>query len=397
MLSSLDTTRTRPDRTWTRSTSSIVASILVVGALVVGCEAAGTREVHDLVIDTGNGREVVRWVYGSADTVRWSGTDVAVGDRVGDDVASTTDYAVASARTVDGRPFARLDDDEVRDEAFVVSKIPFTTDVRVVATRTTFDLRYFDGRGWFSLADEIREGRRVDVAPVPSYGRLRGFGALTVDEADALADAVERDGQAWAIGWTFDAEAVSEEGRPSVDLPDGGDGPEVPVDLDAYRVTVAWAQEGVTVDESAYQAPATRLVFDTIASGTQGADPRETRFLLIDDDAALRALWSDVYVDSLTPPPIPEVDWARETIVAVRREVQPTAGYGVAITGATVDEGDLYVDVAFTDPPDGALSATVLTTPWTVARVLGIVADVVWFQDADGSELIGVARRGDGR
>lgn len=363
---------------------TIPTLFLVLAGLLAACAPVGTRELHEVVLASADGATKLRYVYGSADTMVLNGRVRGIGDTVGD-AAQDVSYAVAGARRVDGDPYLATAVDRPLEPPMTVARIPLTSDLRVRTSAPVARALYFDGSRWHSLGRDLTAGRTLNVAPGPTSGRLRGVGSLTPAEADAIANAIAASGRPALVALlpegTFAdrAETQALAARPA----DG---------LDEYRHTALWIQRGLPVDAAAYAPPADDSIVEVVASGDQGEAPGEDTFVLLDDPEALLRFWNAVHAASFAPPPVPDARFERETLLGVRLAERPSGGYGVEIENVTVEDGEAYVDVRTTEPAEGELSTTVVTTPWVLVRVLGVEASVAWFRDAESGELIAVAR-----
>ncbi len=65
----------------------------------------------------------------------------------------------------------------------------------------------------------------------------------------------------------------------------------------------------------------------------------------------------------------PRVDFAREMVVGVFLGSRPTAGFGVEILSALVEQEVLVVRFRETPPPGGRLLAQMITSPYHLAAV----------------------------
>lgn len=359
----------------------------LLAALLAACAPVGSRELHEVVLVADDSAVRLRYLYGSADTVSLDGRELELG-RLAGDTAEEDPYGVAAARTVDGAPLLRESLDATVDPPLSVARIPLTTDLRLTTREAVARAYYFDGRRWFELGRELEAGRTATVVPRPVSTPLRRAGALTPAEADALASGLGAEGRPLVVA-VLPVEALGGEDAPAelaARAPDG---------LDEYRHSVLWLQHGLATDEDAYRAPVRRGLFEVVASGDQGTDPRRDRFVLIDDRDALRSFWNEVHASAFTPPPLPEARFERETLLGVRLAQRPSGGYRIEVDRVAREDDELFVDVRLVEPAEGSLSTTALTTPWALVRVLGVDASIVWFRDPDDGALFAVARADD--
>jgi hypothetical protein len=107
----------------------------------------------------------------------------------------------------------------------------------------------------------------------------------------------------------------------------------------------------------------------------------------------LISLWNQAHGAVLTPPPLPEVDFRRESVIAIFLGQRPTGGYGISVVDLLLDNNEIYLDVRLTRPAPDAMVTQALTSPWLMVRVQRPGVQVAWFRNADTGELFGVARR----
>jgi hypothetical protein len=97
---------------------------------------------------------------------------------------------------------------------------------------------------------------------------------------------------------------------------------------------------------------------------------------------ARRAAWEHAWRENhrrvLPVPPLPEVDFEREMVLAISIGPRPTAGYGVRIRSAHVQDGKLRVEAVETRPAAGAILPTVVTHPYAFVRVPRFEGDVLF-------------------
>lgn len=357
-------------------------SAILLLFLAAACAPVGTRELHEVVLFAPDGATRYRYVYGSADSIPLDGTDRAL-DRTVGDAADGRAFAVAAARTIDGEPFLRASDEATVPAPLVVARIPLTTDLRVRTRVATDRSYYFDGAAWFQLPRGLEADLTRTVVPVPVSTPLRGAASLTPAEADALAAALASDGIAKVVA-TLDVGEGGEDPHPFA--------PSAPSGLDEYRHSAFWVQTRLSTDVDAYRPPPERFIFDVVARGDQGAAPPRDRFEVLTDVDALRSFWNAVQAEAFTPPPLPELRFDRETVLAIRLADRPTGGYGIDVVGVEEDGDELFIDVVLREPEPGATVTQAVTSPWALVRVLGTEAAVVWFRDPQSGELFAVAR-----
>jgi len=100
--------------------------------------------------------------------------------------------------------------------------------------------------------------------------------------------------------------------------------------------------------------------------------------LVVRDAEHWARVWSEHHRRRLPVPPVPEVDFAREMVLAVTCGERPTGGYGLRIVSAVERDGRLHVLARESRPAAGALLPTVVTTPYALARVPRFAGEVVF-------------------
>ncbi len=348
---------------------------LAVLVLLAACEPDAAPQLHDVTI-TGVLDQRISYFYGEPRTFVLDGETVTL--EVADPGAPRVPLAVTGALLVDGERFARSD--VTPPPAPVeVRRIPLTTDVQVRTAAPARALLYYDGNAWFVLGEDDQAGLDVRVTPRPRSARLRGLGELTVVEADTIANFLEGLDEALVVT-----------------VLQGDDVPRRSIDgLAEYRATALHVQTSLTADPESFR-PAPRTVqWEIVAAGQQAVNVPRPSYRLVRDEAELRSLWNQLNGAQLRVPPLPNVDFRRETILVAMMGQRTTGGYSVDVRGVTLEGGDLFVDVVLVEPAPDALTTQALTSPWTMVRVLrgGIAA--AWFRDPISGELLAVARRGD--
>src|SRR5690606_11449589 len=149
----------------------------------------------------------------------------------------------------------------------------------------------------------------------------------------------------------------------------------------------------IATDEGAFRPSPEQLAWETVASGNQATGVSSPRFEMISNQQQLVSFWTRVHASQLQPPPLPSVAFERETLVAIYQGQQTTGGYAVQARRVVEEGGELYVDVVFTEPAEGAVTTQAVTSPWTLVRVLRSGYSVAWIRDVSDGTLLGVARR----
>lgn len=349
----------------------IVLSALAVAALLAGCVPESAPSMHDVfVYGTLDAR--LSYLYGTPGEFLLDGSNVTLSEG-----ALAAPFAVAGSLLVDGRPYVRFGVAPLDPPPIRVSRIPLTTDLQLSLAGDVEAAVYFDGNGFFTLADGANAGTVQRVVPRQRLNRLRGLAQLTDPEADALADALTADGAPFVLGVL-----------PEADLPthtvDG---------LNEIRRSGVYVQSDVPTDAAAFRPGPQRVAWEPLASGNQAVDFDQQDFVLVTNANNLLNLWNRANGAQLQVPPVPQVDLERETVLAVFAGRKSTGGHGVSVRAVSIENGELYVDLVVTRPQPGALTTQVITSPWTMIRVLRGGFAVAWFRDAETGGLLGVARR----
>lgn len=85
--------------------------------------------------------------------------------------------------------------------------------------------------------------------------------------------------------------------------------------------------------------------------------------------AAWEDLWSSVVATRDPPPPIPPVDFERETVLFVSSGLKPTSGYSIEFTRAVEQAIVLRVGVLRTSPGPSCVTQPVRTCPAAAVKV----------------------------
>lgn len=350
------------------------ATISAVFLLVAACAPDAQPTVHDVYVYGLDG-ENVRYslFYGGPTEFMLEGESLTLAEGSVD-----APFSVSGALLVDGQPHLTTTIEPI-EPPVEAARIPLTTSLQVRTAEPVEQILYFDGQMWLTLLDEAAAGVDLRVAPRPRIGRLRGIGALSPAEADALADHLEQEGSPLVVA-----------SLPTDTLPQRTiDG------LAEYRVTGLYVQDVIREDRSVYRAPPERLAWEIMAQGSQASGFEEPTFRIVESEHELLELWNRAYASRLELPPLPDVSFQRETILAVFQGQQPTGGYGIEVSDVVIDGQELFVDMQFLEPGPDAITTQALTSPWVMIRVLRGGIDVAWFRNPDSSALLGVARGGD--
>ncbi|HZW98681.1 MAG TPA: protease complex subunit PrcB family protein [Trueperaceae bacterium] len=347
----------------------------VLALLLAACEPEAERSAHDLYL---YGDEAVRltYFYGGAGQIAYEGSTLELEDAPAADDRREGQYSAPRSLLVNGQPYLSAPLEPLDVAPATVSRIPLTTDMQLTINADVGEVVYYDGGSYLSLVLDGAPGVTQRVVPRPRLNELRGLGQLTNDEADAVSAALKEGGPFVLV------ELLEEELPPR------------PIDgLAEHRRTGLYVQHEISTDEGAFRPSPEQLAWETVASGNQATGVQSSRFELITNQQQLTSFWTRVHATQLQTPPLPSVNFERETLIAIFQGQQTTGGYGVQAQRVVEERGELYVDVAFTEPAEGAMTTQALTSPWTLVRVLRSGYGVAWVRDASDGTLVGVARR----
>lgn len=342
--------------------------------LVASCVPDGQPRLHEIVL-YGEENTRLTYLYGTPVTLLLGEEEVALerGSPAGDDP-----LAIEEALLVAGRPYLRERVQPLAQPPSEVSSIQRSSDLRVALQADTGPILYFDGQMWFELLGDGRAGVNTRAVPRPRLGGLRGLGELTRDESRALQRHLEALGKPVAVTVLDEVPAA----RRSAD------------GVSEYLRTGLYLQG----DFNAVAAPPRRqqseLVWEVMGRGAQASGFSEREFILVSDAEMLRDLWNRAHGSQLQVPPVPEVDFGRETVVALFLGTKPTGGYSIDVEGVTLEQGELFIDVRVEEPPPGAITTQALTSPWVMVRILRGGIGAAWVRQAGSERLLGAASPG---
>ena len=349
--------------------------LTAVATLLTACQPGASRTASDVFLFGDQDRRLT-FFYGGPGELAYQGGTLTLEEAPADDERRAGDVTLRSTLLVDGRPYLSAPLEPLAEPPATVARIPLTTDMQLTVRQDVGEVVYFDGSGYLTLVPDGSPGVTQRVVPRPRLSRLRGLGQLTNEEADALAAAFEARGP-----------FVLVELEPSALPPHPIDG------LAEHRRTGLYVQADIPTDDEAYRPPPQQVVWEVVASGTQAPGVQAARYEIITNRQQLVSFWTRVHAAQLEPPPVPDADFARETLIAIFQGQKPTGGYAVEPRRVAIEQGELYVDVEFVEPAAGDIVTQALTSPWTLVRVLRGGFPVAWIRDADGGRLVGVARR----
>lgn len=107
--------------------------------------------------------------------------------------------------------------------------------------------------------------------------------------------------------------------------------------------------------------------FSTVDRGTHSAI-QQAGYRVIEDNQRFAALWAELYRTRRPEPPMPDIDFEREIVVAVFQGQQPTGGYAVEVEAVQRIGRRAVVHVAQTAPEPDDMVTMALTSPYHLVR-----------------------------
>ena len=124
--------------------------------------------------------------------------------------------------------------------------------------------------------------------------------------------------------------------------------------------------------------------FTTIARGSDSGYQSASQIMVIDNSEQWIDLWQQHTSNTEPPPPVPQVDFTRYSVVAVFAGEQPTGGYSVEIlsaeTSGSPTQEQLAITVEHRQPSAGDFVTEALTYPYHMITIPKIHGRVVFKQ-----------------
>jgi PrcB C-terminal len=130
-----------------------------------------------------------------------------------------------------------------------------------------------------------------------------------------------------------------------------------------------------------------KVNFRTIARGANSGYPTASH-LVIDNSEAWADVWQQHTSDFIPPPPVPNVDFTDNQVVAVFMGEKRTGGYSVEILSVETKSSEkenlasLVITVAYRQPKPGEIVPEVITHPYQIITIPQLAANKVLFKQA---------------
>ncbi len=343
--------------------------------LLAGCLPAfqrGAPTLHDVALYTPAAGTIYGYFYGEPAELTVSGEPVKLTRGPSDDPLS-----VPSALLIDDAPYLEEAVAPLGNAPVVVQRVPYSTDLMVSAEQDVLGILYYDGDAWFTVADELRAGYSSRVVPRQRIEGLYGLGELTRAEAEVFQRNLEARGPV----------VVTALAQPK-DRTRQANG------LGAYLSTALVVQKGLTTVAVTPTPtnPDTNPDWEVLARGTQATGGDSPSYELVTSEAGLEMLWGRAHGSMVESPPLPEVDFGRSSVAAVFLGTRSTGGYSVEVQNVALQDGELYLDVAITEPAPGSITTQALTNPWVMVKIDTPSLGSAWFRNVSTGDLLGTAR-----
>lgn len=338
--------------------------------LIVSCVPEGQPRLHEVVL-YGAENSRLTYFYGTPTTLLLGEEEIALErlDGEGDDP-----LLVSQALSVAAEPYLRESVAPLQEAPVEVVSVARSSDLRVAVNEDTGPVLYFDGSMWFTLIGDGRAGMDMRVVPRPRIGGLSGLGELTREEAQAIQEYLEAEGPV--------AVTVLDRVPASPRVADG---------TSEYLRTALYLQRDFATTAAPPRREQEELVWEEMADGNNAVGVEDETYYLVRTEEALRTLWNRAYGSRLQVPDVPEVNFSRETVVALFMGSRPTGGYSLEVESVTIEGGEVYVDVNRIEPGPDEITTQALTSPWTMIRILRGGLSTIWVREAGTDRLLGTA------
>lgn len=91
--------------------------------------------------------------------------------------------------------------------------------------------------------------------------------------------------------------------------------------------------------------------------------------IVIKSDEEWKYLWERVHRKMVPEPPLPEVDFSAETVLAVFMGTRSTGGYSIEISHLTMNNGKITAIVKTRSPQPGDMVTMALSQPYHIIKI----------------------------
>jgi hypothetical protein len=128
------------------------------------------------------------------------------------------------------------------------------------------------------------------------------------------------------------------------------------------------AQEEKDSDQKEEEEEEVIVNYEIVQQGTYSGK-RDTIAKLIATQAEWEQLWKQ-HVSVLVPqPPVPQIDFETEVVVAIFAGEKKSGGYAVVIKDVSAEVNDVVVTYRFTEPQPGSFTIQVITQPYVILKM----------------------------
>ncbi|MDD2665590.1 MAG: protease complex subunit PrcB family protein [Methanocellales archaeon] len=121
------------------------------------------------------------------------------------------------------------------------------------------------------------------------------------------------------------------------------------------------------------------LTFETISKGSS-SDHDERKDYVIRDLSEWGTLWGKVHSRVSLTPPLPNVNFEDEMVIAVFQGSHPTGGYAIEITQIVEKESSIEVFVKETSPSPDSVVTQAFTQPYHIVKTKRVDKDVIFIR-----------------
>ncbi len=95
----------------------------------------------------------------------------------------------------------------------------------------------------------------------------------------------------------------------------------------------------------------------------------QAKSLVINKKEDWENLWKEVHSLTIPPPPLPDIDFTKHTVLAAFMGQKPTGGYTISISKVIKKDKEILVYLESKEPPRDAMTIQSLTAPYCMVVV----------------------------